>query len=137
MLCYHGLKNRWDRLKYFADVAELLRTYPDLDWDTVYERARLMHSKRVLRLGLSLAHQLLDAPLPEAVALDARRDARVEALSTAIMERLPRQAHMRVEPYLDRVRLNILSQDSLVGGLRYGAYAAARRASELYLPDND
>jgi hypothetical protein len=137
VLCYHGLKNRWDRLKYFCDVAEFLRAYPDLDWDTVYARARAMHSERVLRLGLSLAHRLLAAPLPENVARDAQRDKRAQALATAILERLPRQASMRVEPYWDRVRLNVLAQDGVAGGLRYGAYAAARRLTELYLPGSD
>jgi hypothetical protein len=91
----------------------------------------------VLRLGLALAHHLLEAPLPPETARDVERDRRVEALTTALLERLPKQAHMKVEPYLDRVRLNVLSQDGLAGRLRYGAYAAARRVSELYLPEND
>ena len=137
VLCYHGLKNRWDRIKYICDVAEFLRAYPDLDWDTVFRRARTMHSERVLRLGLSLPMRLLQAPLPPEIARDVRRDRRAEALSATLLERLPKQAHMEVEPYLDRVRLNVLSQDGISGGLRYGAYAAARRVSELYLPENE
>ena len=137
VLCYHGFKNRWDRLKYVADVAELLRATPELSWDAVYARARAMRSRRVLWLGLSLAEQVLDAPLPERVRRDVRADRHVASLSRDLMERLPRQAHMRVEPYLDRVRLNILAQDSLLGRLRYGAYATARRVSELYIPEGD
>ena len=135
VLCYHGFKNRWDRLKYIADVAELLRATPDLNWEAVYARARKMRSSRVLWLGLSLAEQLLDAPVPERVSRDVHADRHVTSLSGEIAERLPRQAHMRVEPYLDRVRLNILAQDSTLGRLRYGAYAAARRISELYIPE--
>lgn len=137
VLCYHGFKNRWDRIKYVCDVAEFLRACPDLDWDIVYGRADAMRSKRVLRLGLSIAQQLLDAPLPDRVARDVAGDGRVRALSSAILERLPKQAHMRVEPYSERVRLNVLAQDSLLGGLRYGAYAAVRRVSRLYIPEND
>ena len=136
VLCYHGFKNRWDRLKYIADVAELLRATPDLNWDAVYARARAMRSSRVLWLGLALAERVLDAPVPERVSRDVRADRHVVSLSADIMERLPRQAHMKVEPYLDRVRLNILAQDSLLGRLRYGAYAAARRISELYIPED-
>jgi hypothetical protein len=137
VLCYHGFKNRWDRLKYVCDVAEFLRAYPDLDWEVVHRRADAMHSRRVLWLGLALAQQLLGAPLPGEVARDIRGDRRVQALSMAILERLPKQAHMRVEPYAERVRLNFLAQDSLLGGLRYGAYAAVRRVSRLYIPEND
>ena len=135
VLCYHGFKNRWDRLKYIADVAELLRATPDLNWDAVYARARAMRSSRVLWLGLSLAELVLDAPVPEQVSRDVRADRHVVSLSADIMERLPRQAHMKVEPYLDRVRLNILAQDTMLGRLRYGAYATARRISELYIPE--
>jgi hypothetical protein len=134
VLCYHGLKNRWDRLKYICDVAESIRAYPDLDWDTVYGRAHAMHSERVLRLGLALARRLLDAPLPGEIARDVQRDRRVGPLAAELMGRMPEQPHMKVEPYLDRVRLNVLAQDGVVGGLRYGGYAAARRVSELYIP---
>ena len=81
VLCYHGFKNRWDRLKYIADVAELLRATPDLSWDAVYARARAMRSRRVLWLGLSLAEQVLDAPLPERVRRDVRADRHVVSLS--------------------------------------------------------
>lgn len=136
VLCYHGFKNRWDRLKYIADVAELLRATPAMNWDAVYARARATRSSRVLWLGLSLAERTLDAPLPEAVRRDALANRHVKSLSDDIMERLPQQAHMRVEPYLDRVRLNILAQDSLLGRLRYSAYATARRISELYIPED-
>jgi hypothetical protein len=135
VLCYHGFKNRWDRLKYVADVAELLRATPGLNWDAVYARARAMRSSRVLWLGLSLAERVLDAPMPERVSRDVHADRYVTTLSDEIVGRLPQQAHMKVEPYLDRVRLNILAQDSLLGRLRYGAYATARRISELYIPE--
>ena len=135
VLCYHGFKNRWDRLKYIADVAELVRATPDLNWEVVYARARAMRSSRVLWLGLSLAEQVLDAPLPDSVSRDMKADPHVASLAAEIMERLPRQAHMKVEPYLDRVRLNILAQDSLLGRLRYGAYATVRRIAELYIPE--
>ncbi len=137
VLCYHGLKNRWDRFKYICDVAELVRAYPGLDWHAVYDRMGAMRSRRILRLGLLLAADLLAAPLPKHVRDDIRRDHRVRTLGHDLLERLPKQAHMKVEPYWDRVRLNVLAQDGVAGGLRYGAYSAARRTAELYLPETD
>ena len=137
VLCYHGFKNRWDQLKYICDVAELIRSYPEMDWGVVFDRARTTRGRRVLLLGMALAEELLETLLPEDVSRDVKRDHRVSALSAAIIERLPRQAHMKAEPYLERVRLNVLGQDSALGGLRYGAYAALRRASELVLPGED
>lgn len=137
VLSFHGFKSRWDRLKYVCDVAEVIHAYPDLDWDAVFERARAMHSQRIVRLNLYLAMVILDARLPERVRNDVLGDAHVIQLGTAIAERMPRQATMKVEPYLDRVRLNLFGQDSLLGGIRYGAYAAVRRLSELYLPASE
>jgi hypothetical protein len=134
VLCFHGFKNRWDRIKYFCDVAEFLRVYPDLDWEEVHRRAKAMRSERVLWLGLWLAHHLLDAPLPPHIVREVEHDKRIKAVGTAILDRLPQQARMRTEPYLDRVQLNLLTQDGIVGGIRYTAYAAVRRLSELYLP---
>lgn len=134
VLCFHGFKNRWDRIKYFCDVAEFLRVYPDLDWEEVHRRAKAMRSERVLWLGLWLAHHLLDAPLPPHIVREVEHDKRIKAVGRAILDRLPQQARMRAEPYLDRVQLNLLTQDGIVGGIRYTAYAAVRRLSEFYLP---
>lgn len=135
LLCYHGFKNRWDRLKYICDVAEVVRACPEIDWDVLLERAGAMRSRRVCGLGLYLASEVLDAPLPPGAPRDLAADAWVQRLGADLVRRLPQQPHMRVEPYLERVRLNVLGQDSVLGGLRYGAYALARRASELILPE--
>lgn len=137
VICYHGFKNRWDRFKYICDLSELLRASPDLDWETVYHRMYAMQSRRVLRLGLYLANEVLEAPLPDEVREDLRKDERVQALGREVIERLPRQAHMTVEPYWDRVRLNVMAQDTVRGSLRYGAYSAARRVTDLYLPESE
>lgn len=135
VLCFHGLKSRWDRLKYVCDLAEVIRAYPEINWESVYARMSAMGSRRTLRLNLYLAMMLLDASLPEAVRDDVLSDRRVAGLGDGIMERMPQQAYMKVEPYWDRVRVNMYSQDSLRGRMRYGAYAAVRRITELYMPD--
>ncbi len=137
VICYHGFKNRWDRFKYICDLAELIRAYPDLDWEAVYHRMHAMHSRRILRLGLFLASELLEAPLPDQVREDVLKDKRVRELGQDVIDRMPRQAHIKVEPYWDRVRLNVLAQDTIGGGLRYGAYSAARRVTDLYLPESE
>ena len=35
MLCIHGAKDFWERLSWIADVNELIRSHPSLDWDRV------------------------------------------------------------------------------------------------------
>lgn len=134
VLCFHGFKNRWDRLKHIADVAELLRAYPGLDWDAVLRRATTMRGRRVILLGLYLAERVLDAALPDAIRAELR-DGAYDALGQPLIDRLPQQAHIVVEPYWDRVALNIGAQDGLAGRARYGLFALGRRAAEVFLPE--
>ncbi len=75
VLCVHGSKEKWSKLKWVADVAEFVRSHPALDWSGLFSRAEAQGIARMLRLGLSLAKQLLDAPIPLAISpwLDADR----------------------------------------------------------------
>jgi hypothetical protein len=67
LLCVHGAKDCWARLKWISDIAELLRLYQDLNWRAIFEQAKKLRSVRILSLGLFLAKDLLDGPLPEEV----------------------------------------------------------------------
>lgn len=137
LLCFHGFKSRWNRLKYVCDLAEMLRAHPDLDWDEVYAHMRAMHSRRVLRINLFLAAHMLGVELPESVRSDVMADRRAVQLGTLLVKRMPAQAYTKVEPYFERVRLNMSGQDSILGRIRYSMYAAARRLAELYMPINE
>ncbi len=63
-LCAHGAKHCWAKLGWIADVARLIERYPNLDWRRVLAQAREQKIERLLLLGLLLAGDLLDAPLP-------------------------------------------------------------------------
>jgi Uncharacterised nucleotidyltransferase len=65
ILCVHGSRHRWERLTWLCDIAEIMRLRPELDWDAVIARSQLLVCRRMLYLGVLLAHDLLDAPLPE------------------------------------------------------------------------
>lgn len=86
LLCIHGFRERWSRLKWLCDIAELLRGNPSIDWDALLREARAAGCLRVVILALVLAHDLLDAPVPEQIF--ARRDRRVEALVRQVGTRL-------------------------------------------------
>jgi hypothetical protein len=53
------------KLSQLCDIAELLRTHPDLDWAYLFTQTYQMGIHRVLYSSLHLAHELLEAPLPE------------------------------------------------------------------------
>lgn len=81
VLCAHGSKHAWEQLKWVCDVAELLRSHPNLDWNQILLYASNWHCRRMLHMGLSLAHRVLDTPLPQMVLEWLRNDSDVQALS--------------------------------------------------------
>jgi len=87
-LCVHGATHRWPRLEWICDVAELLRRESAADWDRVASDARAAGAARMLGLGVRLARDVLDAPLPPAFALLADTP-RVRALACAVYRHLP------------------------------------------------
>ena len=74
ILAAHGAKHRWDKLKLVCDVAELLRSQPNLHWPEVLEHARKLHAERILRVALRLAVEYLAARLPAEISTWSQQD---------------------------------------------------------------
>lgn len=89
-LCAHASKEGWPRLSQILDVGRLIASHPDLNWNWIVAEARRMGRQRVLYLGLNLAAELTGAPVPEFVALEARRDPEVDRLTLRIRQNLAR-----------------------------------------------
>ncbi|HEU4643196.1 MAG TPA: nucleotidyltransferase family protein [Gemmatimonadaceae bacterium] len=88
-LCIHGSKHGWGRLAWICDVAELLRgAGATMKWDVVAELARECGARRMVPLGLALARELLDAPVPADAARLLPETARVRALVAEVRARL-------------------------------------------------
>jgi hypothetical protein len=85
ILCIHGCKHRWERLEWLCGVAETLRgSSHDLDWDALLGRASSLGVRRMLSLGVLLAHDLLEAPAPERFLHVARSDRAVARLAARV-----------------------------------------------------
>ncbi len=82
MLCIHGFSEEWGRLKWICDIAEFVRANQAIDWDALLCEASAIGCARILVLGLVLAHDLLEAPVPDRIL--ARRDSRLEGLITHV-----------------------------------------------------
>jgi hypothetical protein len=85
VLCIHGSKHAWSQLKWICDVAELLRSVPELDWKWTVRVSRDLGCGRILSLGLVLAKELLDTPIPDRIIDRAGADASVEALASRLI----------------------------------------------------
>lgn len=104
-LCAHGAKHGpfpWPALKWITDVDAIVRKEPEEWWDPLLSLARRTASYRMLLLGLHLARELLDAPLPPRLA-ELADEPRNAALSAPIRERL-----LAIDPatfeFADRMR---------------------------------
>jgi hypothetical protein len=88
LLCVHATKHLWPSLGCVADVAELIRAQPGIDWQRVLAEAKRLACQRMLYLGLFLANDLLQAPLPEPVRERIVGSALVRSLAADVCQRL-------------------------------------------------
>lgn len=88
ILCVHGSKHRWEKLKWICDVAELVRTHKEqIDWIKIQQEASRLGIERMLGLGLFLAHDFLGAELPEEISKKVQEDLRTKSAARQIRER--------------------------------------------------
>jgi hypothetical protein len=136
-LSIHGSKDLWERLSWIVDIAELLRTRPDLDWDSVFRFAQSVEGERMLYLALILATQLLDGPAPAEARTRICADRTATALAREFEGRLLSRAWT---PLGSAARFNLRRR--MLSGKRAGWAYSLRLAlapaqddwSDLHLP---
>lgn len=88
ILCVNGTKDKWGRLEFICRVAELLRRYPELDWEVTFTRARDLGGERMLLLGLFLAEYILETALPEPISQRVQQEPILRRLASEACELL-------------------------------------------------
>ena len=89
LLCVHGGKHRWEKLKWICDIYELIGVYNEkIDWKKTIELARLSSCKRILLLGLHLADEVLGAVLPQYVRREIENSPEIKGLSSEVYAKL-------------------------------------------------
>ena len=81
VLCLHGARHRWYQLKEIADLAQLMRRCPELDWPALFDRGKELGIRRILCLALQLAEEVGGASLPAEIRVPVRADAQVRGLA--------------------------------------------------------
>jgi hypothetical protein len=121
ILCVHASCHGWMELKLVCDVAELVRCHPELDWGQVIAQAEALGVARMLYLGLRLAHDLLDAALPDKVESVVLADQAVDLLVEQVCEWLfgPRRgpAHL-----FEEAAFHVRTRDRPWDRLRYALF---------------
>jgi hypothetical protein len=137
-LCLHGSTHFWDRLGWIGDVAGLIERRRDIDWQLVINNSTRQGSLRILSLGLSLASELLEAPLPPEVLQSVQKDTVVRVLAEQVQQRLFAQ-DLPVSGILDgallQLRMRERKRDRLQSSLRLAATPRVYDWMSLPLPD--
>jgi hypothetical protein len=71
-----------------CDIAQLLRSQPQLDLMHLLERADKLGYRRMFLLAIELAHSILDVTLPEAIAREASFDPTVLKMAQRLQAQL-------------------------------------------------
>jgi hypothetical protein len=133
-LCVHGSKDLWwKRLGWICDIAELLKSSPDIDWPRVLELATQTGTRRMLLLGLALAHDLLQAPLPESVCTWIRSDITVRALADHVHHRLFDERTVR-DRILEKPRFHARVRERLRDRIPAYRYLVKEAFTTLFVP---
>ena len=88
-MCTHGAKHCWERLMWIADVAAILSRQKQMNWEAVDRIAESLGARRIVRTGLLLACELVQARLPASVEEHARADRLAGRLVSKIATWLP------------------------------------------------
>jgi hypothetical protein len=117
MLCVHGAKHFWERLGWVLDIAKLAAAQ-EVNWTLVAQIAAKMESTRVLLLGLYLAHELFDAPLPKQLREEISRDRTAQELAEKVYEQYAGNSDPGAG-VLSRAAFRFRLRDGIGQGLRH------------------
>ncbi len=128
-LCVHGAKHFWGRLGWICDIAELVRTHVDLDWDLTYKEAHALGARRILRLGLMLAGDVLGVEFPRKVLHDLGSDAQAQSLAAQVKEKLLLDG-FAIPGVVDRLRFRMRMRGNVWQGISYSFRLATTPSEE-------
>ncbi|MGA7919099.1 MAG: nucleotidyltransferase family protein [Candidatus Acidiferrales bacterium] len=137
IICIHGSKHFWERISWIADVSELIQSLAMADWDRSIRVAEYLKAGRILHVGLALAQQMLDAPLPGEILARVRSDQVAVEVASKIQRRLIGREFRTLDTG-GRFRFRRQMQAGFIDGWRYASRLAVVPAEEdwemLHLP---
>ena len=97
-------KDSWPQLKWICDIAEIVRVNPEIDWEWVFEQGKNSGNQRLLFFCLSLAKNLVGAPLPRDVLRSIETDSKANELTSDVISKLLFRNANSPNRFLDRRR---------------------------------
>lgn len=126
-LCANGMKDGWSYLRSVCDVAALMTHEVPLDWGSILREAKSMKAQRMVRLGVMLAHRLLDVPLPIQF-YQLKQDKTALWMCDRICERLssPDRPHEEEHAAFEKLVLRFLASETLFARWAYSGKVLGR-----------
>jgi hypothetical protein len=88
VLAVHGAKHSWQQLGWICDIAQLVRSRPDLDWEQVIREADETGCMKGLLVALELVRNVVGGRVPGYVLQKIDRYPRVKAIGRSVTRRL-------------------------------------------------
>ncbi|MGH9873632.1 MAG: nucleotidyltransferase domain-containing protein [Pyrinomonadaceae bacterium] len=123
MLCIHGAKDCWEKLEWVCGLAELVRSETEVDWPRVLGQAKEIRCLKIASLGLVLAHEMLDAPIPADVLGQFSSRKQLDSLVDQTARRFFSE-NPGALPLTRRVKFHLAMKDSLGAKFSYCARLA-------------
>ncbi|MEZ4747626.1 MAG: nucleotidyltransferase family protein [Calditrichia bacterium] len=82
---FNAAKDRWNRISLIVDIAMLLKSCPELDWDYLMQTAEHYHLDRRLKLALWLPMALFGIKLPEHLISNINTDTAIQKLGNEVL----------------------------------------------------
>ncbi len=114
VVMHHGGKECFWQLKQILDIAHIIRRYPDLDIEWLFQQTERFHVRRLLFLGVRLASELTGISIPAVFAGDGNNE-RISRMARSRLRLLAKPVS-ELSAYKDRVAswlFEIRSRDGL------------------------
>lgn len=111
-LCIHGSKHFWERIEWIVDIDRLVRRNNNLDWPEMSRYAETMQSTVMYYLGLELARQLFNTPLPESVVKKIESIQKVSDLMEIIFKQF--SENPIIQQYEEKISWEYLKMSSMI-----------------------
>ena len=98
-LCFHGSKHCWQSLKWVCDLAEFIGSHPDLDWQQIEQQAQQLKLTTMLHLGLLLAQDFYQAPIPDSLVKAMQENTRANDLFEQVRRIIFERSFTQLEDY--------------------------------------
>jgi hypothetical protein len=123
ILCVHSAKHLWERMGWVCDIAQLISTQKEINWERVMQQAEVLRGERILALGLFLASELMGAVLPPDILRKVQADPAVHSLATEVCQRFFQESDSSPR-VLDRRLFQLRVRERLKDKVRYCWYWA-------------